>query len=54
VLAYAVYIGAGWESVDLVGIATKLVELAAIAVVLRSSRQARVRGWEAAARARAS
>lgn len=54
VLASAAYIGAGWESVDPVGIAAKLVELAAIVVVLRSSREAPVRCWESAARARAS
>jgi hypothetical protein len=38
ILAYALYLGAGWESGDIVGVGTKLVELAGIVVVLRSYR----------------
>jgi hypothetical protein len=38
VLAYALYLVAGWEGADIVGVATKLVELAGIVVVLRSYR----------------
>ncbi len=36
VLAYALYLGAGWEGADVVGIGTKLVELAGIIVVMHS------------------
>jgi len=45
---------AGWESVDLVGITTKLVELAAILVVLRGPSEAHVPRSETAATASAS
>ncbi len=40
VLVYALYIGAGWEGADIVGVATKILELAAIVVVARASRPA--------------
>ena len=39
VLAYAVYVGAGWEGGDVVGVVTKLIELAGVAAVLRSLRE---------------
>lgn len=38
VFAYALYLAAGWEGADVVGVGTKLVELAGIVVVLRSYR----------------
>jgi hypothetical protein len=36
ILAYALYLVAGWEGADIVGVGTKLVELAGIIVVMRS------------------
>jgi hypothetical protein len=38
VLAYVLYLVAGWEGADVVGFGTKLVELAGIIVVVRSYR----------------
>lgn len=38
ILAYAVYLGAGWEGGDVIGVGTKLVELAGVVAVLRSYR----------------
>ena len=40
ILAYGLYLGAGWEGADIVGVGTKLVELAGVVVVLRSYRDA--------------
>jgi hypothetical protein len=37
-LAYALYLDAGWEGADIIGIATKLVEAGAIVAILASSR----------------
>jgi hypothetical protein len=50
ILAYAVYLGAGWEGADIVGVGTKLVELAGIIVVMRSYRDVPARGHAAMAR----
>jgi len=50
VLAYAVYLGAGWEGADIVGVGTKVVELAGIVVVMRSYRDVPARGHTAMAR----
>jgi hypothetical protein len=52
ILAYALYLGAGWESADVVGVATKLVELAGIVVVIRSYRDVPARSQGAIALAR--
>lgn len=41
ILAYALYLGAGWEGADVIGVGTKLLELAAIIVVVRSYSPAR-------------
>jgi hypothetical protein len=38
IVAYALYLIAGWEGADVVGVGTKLVELAGIVVVMRSYR----------------
>jgi hypothetical protein len=43
VLAYALYLGAGWEGADIVGVATKLLELSAIVVVARAGRPSGIR-----------
>lgn len=39
IIAYTLYLGAGWEGADVIGVGTKLVELAGIVVVCRSYRE---------------
>ena len=36
-LAYALYLGAGWEGADVIGVGTKILELVGIVVVVRSN-----------------
>jgi hypothetical protein len=50
VLAYALYIAAGWEGADVVGVGTKLVELGGIGAIFATYRAAPaalsgIRGW---------
>ena len=54
ILAYGLYLGAGWESADIVGVGTKLVELAGVLVVLRSCRDASAPAHSKVARVRAA
>ena len=50
VLVYALYLAAGWEGADVIGVGTKLLEVAGIVAILDSHRVAPVaiagaRGW---------
>jgi hypothetical protein len=50
VLVYALYLAAGWESADIIGVGTKLIEVAGIVAILDSYRLAprtvsRARVW---------
>jgi hypothetical protein len=38
ILAYGLYIGAGWEGADVIGVGTKLLEMVAIVMVVRAYR----------------
>ncbi len=38
VLVYALYVGAGWEGADAIGVGTKILELAGIMAILGSYR----------------
>ncbi len=52
VLVYALYLGAGWESSDIIGVGTKLLEVAGIVAILNSYRVAPVAVAEAGGWAR--
>lgn len=50
VLVYALYLGAGWEGADVIGVGTKLLEVGGIVAILDSYRvapvaMARAPGW---------
>ena len=50
VLVYVLYLAAGWEGADIIGVGTKLLELAGIVAIVDSYRVApvavaRARGW---------
>jgi hypothetical protein len=40
VLIYALYLAAGWEGADVIGVGTKLIEIVGIVIVLRSYHEA--------------